>query len=197
MKSVFKHDLQHYFNQQSLSTRQLQQLHQLQHRQTKQYTQVWLKPFMAVTAVVILMFGFLTMYDLPSATSIEQRIAVEVANNHLKLKPLEISTGALSEIKNYFKQLDFLPISPAFLASSSHSLMGGRYCSIQGVTAVQLRLVDDKTGQVHSLYETQYDKRIFKDLPILANATTPLAVYANGMKVSIWVEKDILFALTD
>ena len=151
----------------------------------------------AAVLMLLTLSVFMSNTDYFLVESIEQRIAEEVADNHLKLKPLEVSTNLLSEIKHYFTHLNFSPITPAFLASSKQSLIGGRYCSIQGVTAVQLRLRDNKTGKVQSLYETDYDKNTFKNFPTLSDAKKPVTVYANGMKVHIWVEKDILFALTE
>jgi hypothetical protein len=50
---------------------------------------------------------------------------------------------------------------------------------------------------VQSLYETQYDKKVFKDFPKAEEGSVPLTVYVKGMKVDMWVEKDILFALIE
>lgn len=93
-------------------------------------------------------------------------------------------------------KLDFMPVESALLKGSTKSLIGGRYCSIQGITAAQLRLKDNETGQVQSLYQTVYDKKVFYDLPVLKEKQKPITVYSKGLAVDIWVEKGILFALT-
>jgi hypothetical protein len=100
-------------------------------------------------------------------------------------------------ISTYFKQLDFSPVSPSLLILSEKNLLGARYCSIQGITALQLRMMNSKTNKVQSLYETQYDKKVFKDFPKAEEGGMPLTVYVKGMKVDMWVEKDILFALIE
>ena len=76
------------------------------------------------------------------------------------------------------------------------SLIGGRYCSIQGVRAAQLRLKDSKTGQIQSLYQAVYDAKVFSGLPELKEKQKPVTVYSKGLAVDIWVEKGLLFALT-
>ena len=198
MKQPLKYSLQQHLNQQRLSAGQLKHLQLMQ----KQETKPKLNPRGFKQSMVVLVFLMLTssLFVLNPAyfasKSIEQRIADEVVSNHLKLKPLEVNSDTLAQIKRYFTQLDFLPVTPSFLATSKQLLIGGRYCSIQGVTAVQLRLMDE-AGQVQSLYETEFDKNVFKNLSKQANAKEPVTVYANGMMVHIWVEKDILFALTE
>lgn len=201
MKQPLKQSLQHHLNQQCLSAKQLQQLHAIQQTQPRKKSilnDAWFKQSIVASLLFLLISSlFILRPAYFSTQSIEQRIAEEVVGNHLKLKPLEVSTNTIDDIKKYFKHLNFLPISPSFLTASNQSLIGGRYCSIQGITAVQLRLVNNTTGQVQSLYETEYDKNIFKKLSVSVDAKKPLTIYSSGMKVHIWVEKDILFALTE
>ena len=40
-------------------------------------------------------------------------------------------------------------------------------------------------------------KQVFNDFPELKEGSKPLTVYVKGMKVDMWVEKDILFALIE
>jgi hypothetical protein len=106
-----------------------------------------------------------------------------------------MSFNTLQGITNYFNQLGFSPVNPSFFTSSKQTLRGGRYCSIQ--EALQLRRMNNKTNKVQSLYETQYDRQVFKGFPVLAEGNKPLTLYVKGMKVDMWVEKDILFALIE
>lgn len=198
MKQPLKSSVQQYLESKQLSPDQLQQLFALQENHAKNnpsMSQVWFKG--SVFATVLLLFTFIFTPAYFSTPSIEQRIADEVAGNHLKLKPLEVSSNRLDDIKPYFKQLSFVPISPSFLTLSKQSLLGGRYCSIQGVTAMQLRLVDNVTGQVQSLYETEFDKDIFRHFSKQADEKNPVIVNADRINVRIWVEKGVLFALTE
>ena len=124
--------------------------------------------------------------------SLPERIAQEVARNHLKMKPLELESSSMAEIAHYFAQLDFNPIHSQVFPLGEDRLLGGRYCSIQGITAAQLRYLDEQAQRV-TLYETAYDPRVFSALPDIDKGEKPLVLYAKGLKMTIWVEKDLLF----
>lgn len=202
MNKPLKISVQEHLRQKKLSNQQLSQLHRLQdnyrqnHRTVRSAKRVRTLALLSVVLFVILVVPLFKFALLPNQ-SMQQRIAEEVAGNHLKLKPLETSANNMQGIIDYFQQLDFLPVKPEFFNSGNYVLLGGRYCSIQGVTAAQLRIKNRQTGALHSLYETQYDPKVFDNLPKLEQGTEPLSVYAKGMKVKIWIEKDVLFALTD
>jgi len=196
MKQSLKYSVQQQLNQKSLSTQQLNQLLALQKTKTTSANRNL--PWHKVTAVAsVLMLSFiLSLYFTDnyyvSAQLIEQRIAEEVAENHLKLKPLEVNGNTLEGISQYFEQLAFLPLNPTLFTLSKQNLLGGRYCSIQGITALQLRM-KSSNNKVQTLYQTQYDKQVFKGFPMGEKVT----VYVKGMRVDMWVEKDILFALIE
>ena len=201
MKQSLKTSAQQHFNNKSLSSKQLNQLLVMQENHNGQKTTrdfFWYKTLSVASVLMLSVLGiYLINSPYFSTQTLEQRIAEEVAGNHLKLKPLEISSNTMQEITAYFKQLDFSPVSPSSVKLSQQNLLGGRYCSIQGVTALQLRLMNNKTNKVQSLYETEYDKQVFKDFPELKEGSKSLTVYVKGMKVDMWVEKDILFALIE
>ena len=127
-------------------------------------------------------------------TSISWEIADEVARNHVKMKPLEVQTEQLSQLRDYFTQLDFTPVNSSFLTKSSDSkMLGGRYCSIQGLTAAQIRF-SQKDKQPLTLYEVQYDPSLYGEQPILEQGDKPIELIVRGVAVSIWVEKGLLMA---
>jgi len=191
LKTSFKQHVE----SQSLSAAQLDQLMamQAQHaesaRPLKRYVQ-------AAAFALILLSGWLFHAMQTPEGSLDQRIGSEVVKNHIKLKPLEVQTNDMQAIREYFTELDFSPIQSQLLADNNSTLLGGRYCSIQGVTAAQLRLKDKSTGQIQSLYQTVYDENVFSGLPKLEEGGKPVTVYANGVAVEIWVEKGVLFAIT-
>jgi len=146
------------------------------------------------TIIVILLT---TLYfNMSPDLTLDERIGNEVALNHIKLKPLEIQSANLDVLREYFTELDFLPIESSLIKPTAKTLLGGRYCSIQGVTAAQLRFQDNQSGQIQSLYQTIYSPDIFTNLPKLEEGQQPLTVYSGGLEVDIWVEKGLLFALT-
>ena len=197
-KDNLKNVLRQHLEKKSLSEKQLDSLLQLQTKKTGQDTTETKKSYhwVAFAAVFFIAISNVFYFGLTSRLAMDKRIGSEVAKNHIKLKPLEIQTSSIQVIRNYFTELDFSPVESALLGASTKRLIGGRYCSIQGITAAQLRLKDDKTGQVQSLYQTVYDKKIFSDLPELEDNQKPVTVYSKGLAVDIWVEKGLLFALT-
>ena len=126
-----------------------------------------------------------------------ERIALEVAHNHIKLKPLDVETDSMDGIRNYFTDLEFALVESRLLASSRLELLGGRYCSIQSVPAAQLRVTVPNSNKLQTLYQTEYRKDVFGPLPVLENGDAPIIVNVKGLSVRIWVEKGLLFALTE
>ncbi len=125
-------------------------------------------------------------------------IATEVANNHLKLKPLDVTARSMAEIQQFFTLLDFAPINSAVLqrrfAINEQQLLGGRYCSIQGITAAQLRYrLGDQP--LHTLYAVGYDADKHGDIANTDLGQAPEHIPTHGLTVHLWREKNLLFAL--
>ncbi|GIU15006.1 MULTISPECIES: hypothetical protein [unclassified Shewanella] len=118
------------------------------------------------------------------------KIAAEVAKNHIKMKPLEVQTAELSTLRDYFTALDFTPASSSRIGGGKQ-MIGGRYCSIQGLTAAQIRFADK---QPLTLYQVQYDKALYGELPSVDLGQQPIELVDRGVAVSIWVEKGLLMA---
>jgi len=194
-KRNLKNVMHDFVENKSLSDKQLELLVQLQQAGVKKESNVQYR-WVAIAAVFFITMGNIFYFSMSPELALDQRIGNEVAKNHINLKPLEIQTSSMKAIRGFLVELDFSPVESTLLKSSSKSLIGGRYCSIQGVTAAQLRLRDSETGQIQSLYQTVYDKDVFYDLPLLKENQKPVTVYSKGLAVDIWVEKGILFALT-
>ena len=151
---------------------------------------------LGIAATLVLVIAVGLFYSNQQIT-IDEEIAFEVSNNHLKLKPLEIHSHQLNDLSRYFTLLDFKLVDTKILNDPNWELLGGRYCSVQGNTAAQLRLKNKQTGVIETLYQAPYYARQFNNAPILENNQSPINVYAKGMSVKIWVEKGVLFALTN
>lgn len=197
MKRSMKEAIRHQAEQQSLSQTQLSALQALQvpERSTKSFRHYYL----AGTLAASLMVAALLLVFLQPVTQKDliQEVAAEVVQNHLHLKPLEVESRDLNVLRNYFDRLDFRPVQSRYLEQIGLQLAGGRYCSLQGITAAQLRFNKLGSDQVHTLYQVSYDPKVFQKLPLYDQGETPVSTFANGVKVTLWVEKGILFALTE
>lgn len=197
-KGNLKKSIREHIEKKSLSDNKLESLLMLQDEQVNgasHFSRMQLR-WIAAAAVFFIVIGNLFYFSIVSDLALDQRIGNEVARNHIKLKPIEIHTSSIEVVRNFLTELDFSPIDSRLLKGSAKKLIGGRYCSIQGVTAVQLRLKDSVTGQVHSLYQTVYDSKVFSGLPKLKENQKPVTIYSKGLAVDIWIEKGLLFALT-
>ena len=203
-KISLKHSIQQHLNGFSLKDDQLDELIQLQSLSsslTVDAPESRKSKFLfnklaciAATLIIAITAGFfISNQQIP----IGNKVALEVSKNHLKLKPLEIHSNQLANLNNYFTQLDFKLVPTRIMSDPNWELLGARYCSIQGNTAAQLRLKNKQTGNIETLYQAPYYKKQFSHVPVLENGQLPLQEYAKGIGVNIWVEKGVLFALTD
>ncbi|MEC4726227.1 DUF3379 domain-containing protein [Shewanella sp. D64] len=147
---------------------------------------------MAMTASVVMLLMVSLHFYQPQPTKIDL-IANEVAMNHIKMKPLELKAETILPLKHYFTQLDFSIVNSALLAPQNNRMLGGRYCSIQGVTAAQIRF-QTSAGKKVTLYEVGYDPKIYGKLPVLSKGQQPLFIEVKGISVRLWVEKGLLMA---
>lgn len=201
MKQSLKKAIQDKFKNIRLSEKQLRNLQQPQDERQGYQPQtdgLWQRlTNVAGIAIAALVLGIMaTFYFMGSDLPMTQRIANEVVKNHLHLKPLEVKANTIVGVGRYFTQLNFKPINSKLLRQLPEQMIGGRYCSIQGITAAQLRL-KQKNGPLNTLYQTEYRYKVFGKLPDVGRREKPIEVFAKGIKVRIWVEKGVLFALTD
>lgn len=145
-----------------------------------------------VASILLVVFTLFSTFQTstPRNLLIEQ-IANEIALNHLKPKPLEVISTQIVEVQKYFTKLDFLPIaSLIFNQQNTESLTGGRYCSIKGSRAAQLRYIKDNEHPT-TLYQTNYNK-LFSDTLKFKENDMPIITYARGVEITIWQEKGLL-----
>lgn len=150
----------------------------------------------AAAAVVILLFGGLAGYQYKQLSTLSESIGKEVVMNHRKQLPLDVVSDSFDGIASRFDRLDFLPSYSRIMEQLALEWKGGRYCSIQGETAVHMR-ANDNTGKPHSLYQARYQPHLFRQLPVMEDGEQPRTVRIDGVEVAIWIENGILYALTD
>ena len=203
MKRPLKDTVRAHFERQSLSSDQFEKLESLMgQRDSTGATRHRSGPraigWMAgIAATVVIAIGVLMLVQGVDGTPMTERIAMEVARNQIKLKPLDITTSSFSEVRSYFTDLDFVPTRSSLLTSADFELIGGRYCSIQSVPAAQLRVKLPTSEGTQTLYQTEYRKDVFGPLPVIEDGDVPVAINAKGMRISVWVEKGLLFSLTE
>ena len=203
-KISLKKGMQQHFDDIKLSEEQLNDLMQLQNSKsgsTHQFSDklrfISSPRALASLAATVVTAIALVFFIQNQPINMGEKIAYEVSKNHLKLKPLEVKSDQLNDLSKYFDQLDFMLVDTSVLAGSDWQLLGARYCSIQGNTAAQLRLKHLPSGNIETLYQAPYNVKQFSSIPNVENKQYPIEEYSKGMGVKIWVEKGVLFALTN
>lgn len=180
-----------HLGEQSLSDAQWQALDALQQNASQPQKKRWRG---ALSMAASLLIGFLIAYNVNwQQHDTAWEIADEAAMNHLLQRPLEVSGSELDDLRGYFRELQFSLLQPNRLQGQALALAGGRYCSVKGVTAAQLRLLD-RQGNPSTLYQVPYDPQRFDEIPQLNDPGAPLTVQVRGLEVDLWVEMGLLFA---
>jgi hypothetical protein len=200
MKTPLNEALRAHVESQQLDKIQLQELLDLQQQRHPANRRITYRGWLAVAAsslLIALVVGLLQVNPVGFQQDLVAEIAAEVVDNHLHMKPLEIEGNELASIGAYFDRLDFQPIESRYLTDIGLDLLGGRYCSLQSITAAQLRFKSLGSDKLHTLYQVGYDPAVFKALPNLDEGDQPISVFNKGVEVTIWVEKGVLLALTE
>ena len=125
------------------------------------------------------------------------QIAAEIAENHLRLDKVEYQSDQFHSVAQHFDKLNFTPSLPGNIDDlDNRKLLGGRYCSIHGSIALQLRygenILDSSTlfiaspksgvrGELKnqlSHYNNRYETRI------------------DDVDVQLWYEQGLLYAVS-
>lgn len=197
MVKTIKQATRAHFEQIELSVEQLDKLNQQLTKEQKasasnnhinrplRKTHYW-----AIAAVCLLsLLSVLWLKQPPE--DIGAQIAREVVKNHLRLRPLEVTSKEFSAVSEYFTQLDFNLLPTALIDNERLHLLGGRYCSIKSEIAAQIRY-QDNNGTAHTLYQAAYNQLHFGPLPSIEEGQLPKTYYDSGFKVSIWLEKGLV-----
>ena len=144
----------------------------------------------SATLVLIAVF-----FLLPNSANI-QAVASEVAANHRHLKPLTIQSSSYQKTGAFFSELSFAIKESSLLDEQRWQLMGGRYCSVNGVKAAHLRLRDKRDNSVQTFYQVDNKPGYFEGIPDIRNNELPVTVDINGVPVKVWSEGGIVYSLT-
>lgn len=190
--------LKNLLNREQLRENEFADIEALLGKSTDSPTRSWRRPRLAAAMVASLVLIVGTwLYTLDPADNNQiatsQRIAEEVLANHIHIHTLDLETSSMEQIRQGMDRLNFVPVSTRATTGDNLTLLGARYCTLQGVIATQLMFVDERGGLV-TFYQAAYDPERFGALPDINQQQNPLTVVKNGMDVRIWVEQDVVIA---
>jgi len=157
---------------------------------------IWTSGGLVATTLILLMV-FIGVFSLGrmigeepgtglTGASLTEVIAEEIARNHHKQEKVQFVARDYAELRKKMSKLDFPTIASARIDPKRLRLLGGRYCSIRGQTANQIKLRDEK-GRIHTLYETRVSDALA--------GFTEGELQIDGLRLSIWRESGLLFGL--
>lgn len=178
----------------ALTGRELAELQRLQQRTARPRWPASARWFTAalggVAAALLVLVVSLALPTEP-ATGIQQRIAHEVLTNHLRIKPFDVETDSMARVQAYFDRLDFMPRLSPHVGNEKLALAGGRYCTLQGAIAAQLRF-RLPSGEIMTYYQAVYDPGRFGALPDAGRGESPILVKERGFRMRLWQESGLV-----
>ena len=112
-------------------------------------------------------------------------ISTEIAYNHNSQMQMEIESNSLLDIQTYLNRLGFTLIESEYFSKGNWELLGGRYCSISGKIAAQLRVKNNDTNEVYTYYQSSIDQQPDQNMGFAVD----------GVNVELWEEKGLLMGL--
>jgi len=183
--------LKNFYHAKSLPAARVDFLLHAKNRIAPQTSQPWrITPLLQITALTAaIVIFFLVAAREEHRRTIERAVCAEVVMNHLKHSPLEIISSRYSEVQSALSRLDFSVMPANSTILEAYRLMGGRYCSIQGVPAAQLRVQDVRSGKECTLYAVKAAGEL-RDVIATVDSM-------DGVRVEIWRQDNVLFGLAE
>ncbi len=185
-----------YYHKQNLSADKLQQMTeiaQLKNQQTKpaaiNWKQRWLAQRNISIAASLLLAAIISLQWIiatPTQQQLVASIAQEIAINHQKQFGSDFKAASYIGLRNAMKKLDFKLVDPDRLKARGLQILGGRYCSLHGQIAAQVRLKND-TGAIFTLYQTSSHDSF--------NTLTEHSQRANGVEIEMWNEGGVFLGI--
>jgi len=119
--------------------------------------------------------------------SLEMNVVKEIAMNHNKQLAVEYSADNLNDLGGKLTKLDFQLADADSEIAGKYKLIGGRYCSIQGSLAAQLKIKNNSSQKI----ETLYISNLNPDL----NKLKPTDTDFDGVNIRLWKDNGLLYGI--
>ena len=144
------------------------------------------RPLTGAIAASIMVAASLAVHHQTSIGERTDRTLREAAMNHSTRLDLEFMSD---EVDTLNRQMDLLPFKLVLPESVENSLtvVGTRYCTINGKLAAHVKLLEPTSSNTVSLFMTAADE----DLEKLDNKQRTI----NGLDVRLWRERGLFYAM--
>ena len=117
--------------------------------------------------------------------SLEMNVVKEIAMNHNKQLDVEYRTDNLSDLGKKLTKLDFRLSDAGPEISGNYKLLGGRYCSIQGNLAAQLKIQNNDSNKIATLYISGLNPEL--------DRIKPIDIDFDGVNIRLWKHNGLLY----
>ncbi|MFK8078485.1 MAG: hypothetical protein AB8B84_18040 [Granulosicoccus sp.] len=144
------------------------------------------KGFMWAAAAVLVLSLSVGIHEYGTSTERTVRTLNEAAMNHSTRFNLEFESENIAEIDESMSQLQFALALPSEFGEK-FSVVGARYCTINGELAAHVKLLDKTTDMQVSLFMT----RSVENLQNIKDTRDRI----DGVNVKLWNESGLFYAL--
>lgn len=182
--SNFDETIKRYYSSKSLSAAKVEAILA---KSTRSRRSLFTRYYKFVGVAALLLIGFVGLHQKLNQATMSERVLAEIAMNHQKRLKVEVISDQYPVVQEKLGQLDFsiLPVKSELIMN--YTLLGGRYCSIHGGLAVQLKVREKASGEFMTLYVTKLTDKL-EDI-------TPLDAEFDGVGIRLWKEDDRFFGL--
>ena len=187
MKNL-EQELKNYYRSKRLASHRVTAIQSSVHRTDGILRRASRIPYVVpLAAVLFLAIGTVIWSHFGMNGSLTDQLVAEIGHNHRQHGTLIVESDRYGVVQSALSKLDF-PVRPRRdELIQDFTLIGGKYCSIQGSRAAQLKLRHRSSGIIHTLYV----------LPMAEDAkNVEQGVYeTNGVQVELWTDQLLLYAL--
>jgi len=154
--------------------------------QTKHITGAPPRDLRSTLVLVFALVAMIALFFFLPPRDVTQSVAKEIVLNHHKGLAVEFPSESYAELGLRMSKLDFSLVHSKKMDAQGLRVVGGRYCSIQGDLAAQIKL-QDAAGRIYTLYQSA----LTDDLIKLKTGVRQ----QDGLKLLLWREAGLFFGL--
>ena len=183
MKNL-EQELKNYYQSKRLASHRIKTIQSSVHQIDRPRHRVFY--LIPMAAAILLTIG-IGLWLHMSTDSITHQVVAEIGHNHRQHGALIVESDRYGVVQAALSELNF-PIRPRRgELIKDFVLVGGKYCTIQGSRAAQLKLSPRKNGAIHTLYVLPMSEDI-KDVE-------PGVYETNGVRIELWTDQSLLYGL--
>lgn len=176
-------EIKDYYLSQKLNSKTMDKL--LTVNNTRKRKSFYLFPIAACIVTFLVAFGFYKNWlgEYPMTT----KVAQEMFANHIKEEQMSIKSNDYTNIQSTLNLLTFSIRPTQTTQLASLTLQGGRYCSVDGIKAAQLRFLDENNKR----------KTLFVVADSKFDIISPMTIHLENGQVKLWQDNGRLYGLAE